>query len=112
MSKKGKHWKLDEVSLLLSFAADVLPRGSNDWKTVASRYNTERVANYTHLPDRDADSLKSKFKTLKNTREPTGDPTCSPDVLRAKLIRRDIETRINGATLDDGSDEDEDNEIE
>ena len=62
--------------------------------TVTTQYNVERVQNYSHLPDRNADALKSKFKTLKNTRKPTGDLTCPADVRRTKHLQRDIETCI------------------
>ena len=47
-------------------------------------------------------------QALKGHKKPTGDPTCPPQVVRAKRIQRDMESRMAVQTLQ--SDED-DNEI-
>lgn len=54
----------------------------------------------------DAEACKSKFKTLKNTRKPTGDPRCPPNVREAKYIQREIENSA-GAVVYEDEDEDE-----
>ena len=33
---RGKHWRLLEIMLMLDKVAEILPRGSNDWETVAT----------------------------------------------------------------------------
>jgi hypothetical protein len=54
---------------------------------------------------RDNDSLKLKFKSLRLARKPTGDPTCPPEVRRAKLIYRDIERNADVVGAADSEDE-------
>ena len=49
----------------------------------------------------DHESLRRKFKALKNVMKPTGDPTCPPDVIRAKHIQRRIEERMGVAELNE-----------
>ncbi|RHY17671.1 hypothetical protein DYB25_004089 [Aphanomyces astaci] len=53
--------------------------------------------------------MRRKFKSLRNSKKPTGDPDCLEDVKRAKRINRAMEARMS--VLDMGSgDENEDNE--
>ena len=52
--------------------------------------------------NRSSDDLRNKFKALKNVKKPTGDPTCPPDVRRAKTLQRAIETRMDVQELDSG----------
>ena len=67
---RGKTFPPDEVTLMLNIIRALVPLGMLHWDTVADQFNAgqppERI--------RDADSLKAKFKNLKNTRKPTGDP--------------------------------------
>jgi hypothetical protein len=44
---------------------------------------------------REGDDLKLKFRRLKSVKKPTGDPTCPPQVVRAKRIYRGIERKMN-----------------
>ena len=62
---RGNHWRLLEVMLMLDKVAEILPRGGNDWETVATSYNAERAQSYVQYGERDAESLKNKFKVLK-----------------------------------------------
>lgn len=60
-------------------------------------------------PARDQDSLKKKFDKLAAVKNPTGDPSCPPEVKRAKRIARDIGNRrgainITGISGDEKSD--------
>jgi hypothetical protein len=66
---------------------------------VHSEYNAEMGRR--GMPQRDHDSLKQKFKALRNTRKPTGDPFCPPHVVRAKQLQREIEARCSVEELDD-----------
>ena len=54
------------------------------------------------FPEREKDSIRNKFKALKNEKKPTGDPTIPVSVKRAKQIQRRIEDRISVETADDG----------
>lgn len=40
------------------------------------------------------DYLRTKFDNLAKTKKPTGDPSCPPNVRRAKHIARDILGRV------------------
>ena len=107
---RGKNWTLDETGVLLDKVEIHLPRGGEEWVTVSTDYNITRLQLPTLVsrPERDADSCKTKFKALKNVRKPTGDPTCPPQVKRAKLLHKKIEERISVADFDDDNDEEED----
>ena len=54
--------------------------------------------------EREGDDLKNKYKKLKNVKKPTGDPSCPPEVVRAKRIQRIIEEKMDVQEL--GSEED------
>jgi hypothetical protein len=47
-----------------------------------SMYNESK---HVLAPERDYDAIKNKWKALKNIKKPTGDPTCPPLVVRAKM---------------------------
>ena len=95
----SSHFKEGEVDRLLNIIDERLPRGDNEWQLVADDYNTSRPREF---PEREKDSLRNKFKTLRNVRKPTGDPTIPAAVRRAKQIQRRIEDRIAVETADDG----------
>ncbi len=66
--------------------------GGYMWERVADLYN-QKTGKFQ--PFRDVDSLKNKFKGLKNTKKPTGDPTCPEYVKRAKRLQQEIELSAN-----------------
>ena len=105
-NNKDKHWKDQEVTELLVISQNNLSIGSNEWEAVAYTYNSIRPLKLPWCPERVADAGNTKFKALKNTRKPTGDPTCPPLVKLAKNIQWDIEHRISARTLDDEEDHD------
>lgn len=47
------------------------------------------------------DSLRNKFKTLRNMKKPTGDPDCPPAVKRAKRADFEIQKKMGVETFDD-----------
>ena len=58
---------------------------------------------------REGESLRNKFKALKNKKKPTGDPTCPVEVLRAKRADRAIQNKMG---VEDFADDEEDNQEE
>lgn len=74
------------------------------WERVANAYNSkeERVKRQMgSMPVRDVDSIRSKWKSLKNSKKPTGEPDCPKEVRRAKRIFREIETGAGVFNMDD-----------
>ena len=73
--------------MMLNIIRELVPPGMLHRDAVADQFNAgpppERI--------RDADSLKTKFKNLKNTRKPMGDPSCPSPVRDAKRIARLME---------------------
>lgn len=71
MSRNGRGPKYTalQVERLLSLVETYLPVGSNQWEALAAKYNTDRPE---EIPERDVDSLRNKFKALRNHRKPTG----------------------------------------
>ncbi len=99
---RGQTFNAESVTRLLDLSEEILPGGPNEWCQVAAAFNLNRPP---LVVSRDEDSLRNKFKALKNVRKPTGDPTCPPDVRRAKRIQKLIEAKVGVAGLDDGVEE-------
>jgi hypothetical protein len=108
-SSKGKHWKPAEVDQLLSSCDKILPRGQNEWNQVYLDYNRNRPlqSDGSLFVERDEESLRNKFKTLRSSTKPTGDPNIPEPVLRAKRIQTAIERKIAVSNMDDGIDKDD-----
>jgi hypothetical protein len=53
--------------------------------------------------DLSGESLKNKFKGLKNKQKPTGNPYCPREVLQAKSIQVAIEKRMSVSDFDDSA---------
>ncbi|CAM9602921.1 unnamed protein product, partial [Ectocarpus fasciculatus] len=85
-----------EVDQMLTIAEGILPMGMGQWEAAASEYNV-------HFPryPRDAESLRVKYKALKNMKKPTGDPICPTPVKRAKRLQREIELQMSTINFDD-----------
>jgi hypothetical protein len=88
---------------MLDVIESMLPIGSEEWNKVAFEYNRIRKRGSS---ERDPDSLKRKFKSLYSIRKPTGDPTIPETVRRAKLIKREIDSRCDTVVMQDGVDGD------
>lgn len=56
------------------------------------------------------DSLRTKYKTLRNSKKPTGDPDCPIEVKRAKRAERDIQNKMGVEDFDDDSHQSDDDE--
>lgn len=97
MARRGKNWSEENVDLMLTQVEKVLPLGASGWERVETAYNR---ASGGH-PYRDIAAIRLKFTTLKNTRKPTGDPSCPPAVVRAKRVQRMIDLSASVASLDD-----------
>ena len=95
---RGKAYTDAEIDSLLETIEDILPRCSNHWETVRSTHTS-------YYPDlgRMTESLKRKFASLYNYKKPTRDPTCPPQVHRAKAMWENINSRMGIAVDDDRS---------
>lgn len=89
-----------QVDDLLDIVASKLPCGGDEWDEVG------RIYNMRHNDGRTGEDLKNKFKKLKNSKKPTGDPNFPPEVRKAKHIQREIEDRMSVLELNDDDDED------
>lgn len=81
------------------------------WDQVCEKYNSKQERDFRGLSDipyRDVDAIRTKWKSLKNCKKPTGEPDCPPNVVRAKRIAREIENGSsvfqNGNTSSDNDD--------
>ncbi|KAE9022313.1 hypothetical protein PR002_g12010 [Phytophthora rubi] len=95
---RGRGFTTPQVDRRLAFVEQFLPLGAAQWDEVQYAFNRNFPAEW---PQRDAESLRRKFFALKNTRKPTGDATCPPEVRRAKAIYRDIEGKCSVVELED-----------
>lgn len=85
------------ITGLLDIVELLLPSGSYQWDQVTNEYNK----GLRNEDTREADALKNKFNRLRSARKPTGDPTCPPDVQRAKRIQQSIEDKQAVVEMDD-----------
>ncbi|CAM9840781.1 unnamed protein product, partial [Ectocarpus fasciculatus] len=93
---RGEAYSRVKVDQLLTIAEGRLPMGMDQWEAVASEYNV-------HFPrtPRVAESLRVKYKALKNMKKSTGDPTCPTPVKRAKRWHREIDLKMSTINFDD-----------
>ena len=94
---QGRGYTLAEVEHLLDIIEEILPEGPNDWTRVQEQ-------NLLHYPieTRTCESLKSKFRSLYNSKKPTRDPTCPEVVRRAKRAWESIKEKMD---FSDGEDD-------
>lgn len=90
------------IADLLSLVEQILSLGSAQWDDVHYAYNRNLPAEW---PQRDSESLRRKFYALKNAKKPTGDPSCPPEIRRAKHVFREIEDKCSVLQLDDDEQE-------
>lgn len=97
------------MQVLLPKVETVLPMGEYQWQQVAAEYNISRPVGSI---ERSWESCRNKFKYLKNTKKPTGDPSCPWEVKEAKRIYREIEGKMAVAEIDDIIAEEENGDCE
>lgn len=115
---QAKTYSTVELQTLFSLMDEILPFGQHEWERLAFEFNRQMNALLgNHAVARDYESLRNKFKALKNSKKPTGDPTCPWEIKRAKRLQKDIEARMSVAEMDDdvfveadGEEEEEDNQ--
>jgi hypothetical protein len=100
---RGMTFQTCELNTLLTLLEEKLPIGGDQWDTVMLEYNR----NVPKERARDVDSLRTKFKGLKNKKKPTGDPDCPEEVRRAKRIDYAMQQRIGVEDFDDDADNDD-----
>jgi hypothetical protein len=82
------------------------------WERVVQIYNSQKLATVSiRAPERDIDAIRNKWKALKNAKKPTGDPTCPPDVIRAKRLAKEIDSSVLTFSLGQESSSDDDSPI-
>jgi flagellar biosynthesis GTPase FlhF len=97
---RGMTFQNVEVDLLLTLLEDAKPTGQEQWERLTNEFN-RRVG----TRPREMESLRTKFKSLRNKPKPTGDPDCPEEVRRAKRIQRDIENQMGVEDWDDDGDD-------
>lgn len=98
-AKRGRSYSTANTTYLLDLIEEIEPCGAEEWNSVASRYNAHFGGE-----SRSCDDLKNRFKTLKGVKQPTGDPSCPPEVIRAKRLQISLERRMDVQTLEDDDD--------
>lgn len=88
---RGKNYSDANLTYLLDRVEDILPKGIDEWNGIAFSYN----AHFGNGENRNGESLRNKFKELRNSSKPTGDPDCPEPVRRAKRIQRQIELSMD-----------------
>jgi hypothetical protein len=86
--KRGKNFSTEEIMSMLDTIEMIKAAGGNRWNQVAEEFAAISIRN--KWPPRDEESIKRKFKNLKNVRKPTGDPNCPAEVKRAKRIQVEL----------------------
>lgn len=89
---------------MLDLNESSLPAGGDDWNGIATTYNSF----FGNGGRRSSDELRNKFKSLRNVKKPTDDPTCPPDVKIAMHIQKSIERSMDVQSF--VADEEDENE--
>ena len=63
-------FRQDEIEKLLDLTEEQLPMGAESWQIVAADYNHWCIDK--GYAQRDWESIRDKYKKLRNTRKPTG----------------------------------------
>jgi hypothetical protein len=82
-SRRGASYSDDEIDCLLELVRKFLPIGQEEWKLI------EHSAQWPQT-GRCFSSLRNKFNLLANSRMPTGQAYCPPNVVEAKRILEEI----------------------
>ena len=85
---RGGTYRREEIDRILSSAEQKHSMGLGQWEAVAIEYNI-----YFPQNPRDAESLQTKYKSLKNAKKPTGDPECPVPMRRVKRLQRELSCR-------------------
>ena len=86
---RGASYSELEMATLVQLVGAIKPNGGQRWDRVASEYAAIGYKN--NWPRRTAQSLKTKFNELKNTKKPTGDPNCPKYFADAKRVYQEIQ---------------------
>jgi hypothetical protein len=89
-----------ELDILLNLIEKRLPFGQEHYEELALEFNRKmRQLNPNSTP-RSGESLRNKFKSLRSKAKPT-DPSCPPEVVRAKRAHKRIEEKMGVCDFDD-----------
>ena len=91
----GLKYTEDQDSVLVDLVGRHLPTGGDQWIRLTAEYQIRTGVS------RDEESLKERFKKLRNSKKPTGDPDCPPNIRKAKQVWREILSKM--AVQDMGS---------
>lgn len=80
-----------------------MPLGADQWENLTLEYNRSMPRDR----QREMESLRTKYKALKNRKKPTGDPDCPEEVRRAKRVDYTIQQRMGVEDFDDDAQEEE-----
>ncbi|KDO34625.1 hypothetical protein SPRG_00688 [Saprolegnia parasitica CBS 223.65] len=92
---RGKGWKANEELDLLACVSDILPVDTNEWEDVVIAYNFHRQ----RADRRDLQSVRRKYKSLRNMASGTGSLTTRQHSAEAKRIQDDINRKKAVLTL-------------
>ncbi|KAK9483529.1 hypothetical protein V1527DRAFT_472946, partial [Lipomyces starkeyi] len=95
----SQNFSMQDKNALLDAIDKFRPIGPAKWNQVVDAYEDYCLENGT--PSRDVGAIRRKFNSLVNFPKPTGDPTCPPDIKRAKEISRMINESVEMAFLYD-----------
>jgi len=102
---RGVGFTLHEVDSLLESCETIFPTTPEKWDRVYRNHAAAFPA-----AERSTDSLKRKFQSLYRKRIAPTDPKCPPEVRRAKLIKKEISTRLDATT--GASESEQEDEVE
>ncbi|KAJ7685647.1 hypothetical protein DFH06DRAFT_1119060 [Mycena polygramma] len=100
--KGSQNWVKDETKRLLDLTEKHRPLAQEGWKLVT--HDLGKWSKKAGRPKRDIKSVQAKFKALANTKKPTGDARCPPEVKRAIYIEGLINERVETREISDDSD--------
>mmetsp|Transcript_23514 Transcript_23514/g.56055 ORF Transcript_23514/g.56055 Transcript_23514/m.56055 type:complete len:310 (+) Transcript_23514:10-939(+) len=99
-------FKTAHLEAMVEIVRTLLPRSPKHWEDVEAVYNRRARAN--GWKERSASSLLTKFRKIRDTTKPTGDPSMPDHVRNAIRAQREIELKVQAEGCGDSSDEEDD----
>ncbi|KAG6611318.1 SET domain-containing protein 4 [Phytophthora cinnamomi] len=97
-----KNYSKQEVLLLSLIVQQMKPLGKYQWERVKVAFDKAHPRTW---PERDANSLKRKFKEAAATPKPTGKASVPVHIAVAKLAQKELDEDTSVRTMDDGLDD-------
>jgi len=98
---KNPHYTIPQMDQIVHLFGLNEPRCQEEWNQCASQYNAYSASHNLGWPAKDGLSIKKKFMDIKDSKKPSGDPTCPNYIKKARLLWREFENKMELVNIRD-----------